>query len=229
MKTIGLIGGLSWESTREYYRIINQAVAQKTGAHHSAKIILNSLDFGEVEQCMTRNDFDLLTTLLIAAARSVEKAGANFILICANTMHVLADAVQAGINIPLIHIADATLDEIKQRNFTKVGLLGTQFTMEQDFYKERIIRQGISVLVPELPDRQFIQQIIFNELFSNIINPESKARFIRIITMLQNQEAQGIILGCTEIPLLIKQSDTAITLFDTTEIHALKAVKLALE
>ncbi|HNY07299.1 MAG TPA: aspartate/glutamate racemase family protein [Bacteroidales bacterium] len=229
MKTIGLIGGLSWKSTQEYYRIINQSVAQKAGNHHSAKIILNSLDFGEVERCISNNDFEGLTTLLVAAARSVEKAGADFLLICANTMHFLADAVQAAVAIPLVHIADATIAEIMKKNATSVGLLGTQFTMEQNFYTERIKRQGIDALIPELDDRQFIQQTIFNELFFGTINPESKSRFLKIISWLESRGAQGIVLGCTEIPLLIKQNDTTITLFDTTEIHALKAVELAME
>lgn len=228
MKTIGLIGGTSWQSTLEYYRLINQQVAEKLGGHHSAKIAMFSIDFSEAEFFINKNDFDGLARLITDAAISVQNAGAELLLICANTMHLTAEPVQKAISIPLIHIADATIVAIKEKGLNTIGLLGTQFTMEQNFYKERFIKQGIQILVPEQDDRVFIQQTIFNELFFGIKNPDSKLRFLRIIEDMEQKGSRGIILGCTEIPLLIQSVDVKIPLFDTTEIHVKAAVEYSI-
>jgi aspartate racemase len=228
MKTIGLIGGMSWQSTIEYYRIINSAVARRTKGKHAAKIVIDSVDFGEVEVLISNQDFAGLTALLVNSAQKLENAGAELLMIGANTMHFAAEQVQDSISIPLVNIVDATTEAIQAKSLTKVGLLGTKFTMEQDFFKQWLIANDIDVNVPEAEDREFIHQTIFRELFSAHINPESKKRFLRIIDSLVKQGAQGVILGCTEIPLLIKQEDCNVPVFDTTEIHALAAVELAL-
>ncbi len=228
MKKIGLIGGLSWQSTIEYYRIMNSAVADMTKGKHAAKILMESVDFGEVEECINGNDFVRLTTIIMDSAKRLEIAGADMILIGANTMHMLAPQVQAVIKVPLIHIADATANEIHKKNLSKVGLLGTKFTMEHDFLINKFVEKDISIVIPEEEDRDFIQKVIFTELFRAIKNPESKARFLRIIDSMEKQGAQGIILGCTEIPLLIQQADCTLPAFDTTELHALAAVKYAM-
>lgn len=227
MKTIGLIGGMSWQSTIEYYRIINSAVVQRTKGKHAAKIVIDSVDFGEVEVLISNQDFAGLTALLVNSAKKLENAGAELLMIGANTMHFAAEPVQESISIPLVNIVDATIEAIQAKSLTKVGLLGTKFTMEQDFFKKRLIANDIDVNVPGAEDREFIHQTIFKELFNAHINPESKKRFLSIMNGLAGEGAQGIILGCTEIPLLIKQKDTALPVFDTTEIHALAAVELA--
>ena len=229
MKKIGLIGGLSWQSTVEYYRIINETVAGMTEGKHAARIILDSLDFGEVETFISHKDFEGLTRLVTSSARNLEKTGAELLLICANTMHFIAPQVQESISIPLIHIVDVTIREIKTKGLGKVGLLGTKFTMEQDFYKQKFINQDIEILIPCEEDRDFIQSVIFTELFRAYINPESKKKYIGIIGSLIEQGAQGIILGCTEIPLLIHQEDCNVPVFDTTEIHARAAVGFAMK
>jgi aspartate racemase len=227
MKTIGLIGGMSWQSTIDYYRIINNAVVRRTKGKHAAKIVIDSVDFGEVEVLISNQDFAGLTALLVKSAQRLETAGAELLMIGANTMHFAAEPVQESVSIPLVHIVDATIAAIRAKGLTKVGLLGTKFTMEQDFFRQRLISNGIDVNVPGTEDREIIQQTIFKELFSAVINPESKKRFLSIMDGLAQEGAQGIILGCTEIPLLIKQEDTALPVFDTTEIHAMAAVEMA--
>ncbi|MGA2822483.1 MAG: amino acid racemase [Bacteroidales bacterium] len=227
MKTIGLIGGLSWQSTIDYYRFMNMEVLKRTNGKHEAKIVIDSIDFGEVEILMRNEDFTGLTAMLVNSAQKLENAGAELLIIGANTMHFAADTVKESINIPLVNIVDATIAAIQAKGLIKVGLLGTKFTMEQDFFKQRLISSIIDVNVPGEEDREFIQQTIFKELFNATINPESKKRFLSIMDGLAREGAQGIILGCTEIPLLIKQEDTVLPVFDTTEIHALAAVELA--
>lgn len=229
LKTIGLVGGMSWESTQEYYRIINQHVKEKAGGFHSAKIVLYSVDFEEVESRQHQGRWEELTALMIDAAQRVERAGAECLLICTNTMHLMADPVQDSIRIPLLHIVDVTADAVKARGFGRVGLLGTRFTMEKDFYKGRLQKKhGLEVLVPEEKDRGLIHAILYDELCLGKINDASKQVFQKIIAKLKHGGAQGIILGCTEIPLLVKQEDYEIPLFDTTTLHAEAAVDFAL-
>jgi aspartate racemase len=228
MKRIGLIGGLSWKSTVEYYRYINEEISERLGGRHSAKILIDSLDFAEVEAFILKQDFDGLARLLICSAKILEQSGAEVLLLGANTPHFLAPQVQASIQIPLIHIADATAEKILEKNISTVALLGTKFTMEQDFYKERLVRNGISVLIPEEDNRRFIHDTIFSELFYAVLNPVTKERFLKIIDELTAQGAQGVILGCTEIPLLIRQEDCQIPVFDTTKIHSTAAVTASL-
>jgi aspartate racemase len=229
MKTIGLIGGMSWESSQEYYRIINEETRLKLGGFHSAKCILYSVDFAEVESLQHADRWGELTDLMIHAARSLENAGADFILICTNTMHKMAEEVQNAISIPLHHLVDATGEQIKKDALHKVGLLGTKFTMEQDFYKSRLCKRfGIEVFIPDDEEREFIHRVIYNELCLGEVNQTSKQQFINIINRLVGRGAEGIVLGCTEIPLLVKQRDLQVRVYDTTEIHAKSAVDLAL-
>lgn len=227
MKTIGLIGGLSWQSTIDYYRFMNMEVLKRTNGKHEAKIIIDSVDFGEVEAFMKEKDFEGIRTMMVKSALRLEKAGADLVMIGANTMHFAAETVREAISVPLVSIMDATIEAIRAKSLTKVGLLGTKYTMEEDFFKQRLITKGIDVNVPGEEDREFIHQTIFKELFIAAINPESKKRFLSIMDGLANDGAQGIILGCTEIPLLIKQEDTSLPVFDTTEIHAMAAVEMA--
>ena len=229
MKTIGLLGGMSWESTVEYYRIINELTARKLGKLHSARCLLYSFDFEEIAERQREEKWDELAEMLAEAAKLLERAGAELMLICTNTMHKVADEVANAISIPLINIIDVTAEEIKSKGLRTVGLLGTKFTMEDEFYRRRLEKYGIEALIPERQERDFIHSVIFNELCKGIINPESKKAFIEIIERLQENGAEGIILGCTEIPLLIKRGDTDAILFDTTEIHARRAVELALD
>ncbi|MCM2981506.1 aspartate/glutamate racemase family protein [Niallia sp. FSL W8-0951] len=229
MKTIGLIGGLSWESTADYYRYINTFVKEQMGGLHSAKLLLYSFDFEEIVALQKAGHWDEATVLMINAAKTLEAGGADIVIICTNTMHKMAKEVQAAITIPLLHIADVTGYEIKKATLKKVGLLGTMFTMEQSFYKEALLQQEIETIIPDKEDREAVHQIIFDELCKGIILPESKAIYLRIIDKLQAQGAEGIILGCTEIPLLIKQEDSSIPLFDTTFLHAQAAVSYALD
>ena len=230
MKTIGLVGGMSWESTLEYYRILNETVKQRLGGFHSAKCILYSVDFEEIEKLQHQGDWEEATKLMVDAAQRVERAGADFILICTNTMHKMADEVQESIGVPLLHIVDATAEEIKARGMKKVGLLGTRFTMEEEFYGGRLEdNHGIEVLIPDEKERQDIHDILYTELCMGEIRELSRDKFRRIIDNLVNRGAEGIILGCTEIPLLVKQDDYEIPLFDTTSIHATSAVNFALQ
>lgn len=223
MKTIGLIGGMSWESTVTYYQIINETVKKELGGLHSSRCILYSVDFDEIEKCQSCGDWDKSGDILGQAARSLEKAGADFIVICTNTMHKVAPRIQSYISIPLLHIADVTTECLKDRGIKTVALLGTRYTMEQDFYKERLVQSGLQVLIPEEPQREMINHVIFDELCLGTISPESRAGFLAIIRGLGQKGAEGVILGCTEIGLLIRQEDTDIPLFDTTVIHARKA------
>ncbi|GAK61172.1 aspartate racemase [Candidatus Vecturithrix granuli] len=229
MKTLGLLGGMSWESSLEYYRIINETVKAKLGGLHSAKCVLYSVDFAEIELLQNQGKWDEATAYLCNAAHSIERAGAECLLICTNTMHKMADDIQAQIQIPVLHIADAAAQRIQTQELHTVGLLGTKFTMEQDFYKGRLTeRYGLSVLIPNEAEREEVHRVIYEELCLGKIQPSSKERFLAIIQQLQQQKAEGIILGCTEIPLLIQQADCPIPLFDTTRIHAEAAVEYML-
>jgi aspartate racemase len=226
---IGLIGGMSWESSAEYYRIINREVRSRLGGVHSARSLMWSVDFGEIERLQLHGDWDELTELMKDAAVRLERGGADFVLICTNTMHRMADAVAAAINIPLLHIADPTAQKIKSAGFSRIGLLGTNFTMEQDFYKGRLKDAfGLDVLVPEADDRRVVHDIIYKELVAGEVRPESRAAYREIIGRLIRRGVQAIILGCTEIMLLVSEEDSAVPLFDTTTIHAIAAVDRAL-
>lgn len=230
MKTIGLLGGMSWESTQGYYRAINEGVKEALGGLHSAKLVLNSVDFAEIEACQQSGDWRKAGEILAQAAQGVEAAGADCLLICTNTMHKVAEDIDDAISIPLIHIADATGEALKQAGVKRVGLLGTAFTMEQDFYKGRLSeRHDLEVLVPKAEDRALIHRVIFQELCVGITTNASKAEYLRIIEALKEQGAEAVILGCTEIGMLVTQADTDTPLFDTTEIHANAAVTFALK
>ena len=229
MKTIGLLGGMSWESTAEYYRAINTGVKQALGGLHSAKIVLYSVDFAPIEECQSRGDWPATAEILVDAARRIQRAGADCLLICTNTMHKVAPAIELAISIPLLHIADATAETLVRDGVKTVGLLGTAFTMEQNFYKGRLAdRYGLEVLVPGQDDRQIVHDIIFDELCLGNIRRSSRESYCRIVEQLATAGAETVILGCTEIGLLIKQTDTAVRLIDTTAIHAARAVEWAL-
>lgn len=229
MKTIGLIGGMSWESTVPYYRQINETVKARLGGLHSARIILYSIDFHDIERLQHAGDWKAAGTMLAGAARSLELAGADFLVLCTNTMHKISPAIEAAVDIPLFHIADPTASEIKQAGFSTVGLLGTRFTMEQDFYRERLREQhGLEVLIPKPEDREIIHRIIYEELCLGQINAHSRAEYRRVMAALVAQGAQAIILGCTEISLLVSSDDAQVPLFDTAGIHARKAAEWAL-
>lgn len=228
MRTIGLIGGMSWESTVTYYQLINEAVHQRLGGLHSAKIVLWSVEFDEIEKCQSSGNWSKSAEILSNAARGLEMAGADVVLICTNTMHKVADEVAQAVNIPLLHIADATADVLASQAISRVGLLGTKYTMQQDFLNQRLTHRGLEVLVPNEADMEMINEVIFKELCVGQIKPESKVKFLEVIDKLKNQGAQGVILGCTEIGLLVKQTDTDMPVFDTTDIHAMAAVRFAL-
>ncbi|GAA0607006.1 aspartate/glutamate racemase family protein [Paenochrobactrum glaciei] len=228
-KIIGLIGGMSWESSAEYYRIINELVRERLGGLRSAQCLMWSFDFAEIEALQSAGRWDDATQEMIKAAQRLERGGADFMVICTNTMHRMADDVQAAINIPLLHIADPTAERMKKAGLSKVGLLGTAFTMEQDFYKGRLInKHGFDVLVPDDEDRKIVHQIIYDELVQGIVNENSRQAYREIIDRLVARGAQAIILGCTEIMLLIKQSDSPVPVYDTTAIHAEAAVEHSL-
>ena len=230
MKTIGLIGGLSWESSIEYYRLINEEVKKKLGGLHSAKSMMYSFDFEEIEVLQHQGRWDEATRLMVDAARAVERGGAELLLICSNTMHKMADAVQSSVNVPLIHIADSTAEKIIDQGIKTVGLLATAFTMEQDFYRGRLVDQyGLEVFVPSEQERKIVHEVIYGELCRGIILPSSREAYKRIMETLVSRGAEAIILGCTEITLLLKQEDSSVPLFDTTLIHAQAAVTYALQ
>lgn len=230
MKTIGLLGGMTCESSSEYYRIINEATREKLGGIHSARSVMVSVDMSEIEPLMEAGKWDEILTILVEAAKNVEKAGAHFLVICTNTMHKLADEIQKQIQIPILNIIDATAEQIKAGGIHTAGLLGTRFTMEEDFYKERLSqRHGLKVLIPSQEEIQAINRIIFDELSIGEIKESSRKVYWEIINRLADQGAQGIILGCTEIPLLVHQEEGDIPLFDTTRIHSLAAVEYALK
>lgn len=229
MKTIGLLGGMSWESSAVYYQLINEKVKETLGGTHSAKSIMYSVEFNEMETLQHDGNWNKLTEIMIDAAQKVEKAGADFLIICTNTMHKTVPEIKEKISIPILHIADATAEKIKEQGIKKIGLLGTNFTMTQDFYKGRLEKEhGLEVLTPNETDRKTIHNIIYKELILGNIKEESRKKYQIIIKKLQSQGAEGVILGCTEIPLLIKQKDSPIPVFDTTRIHAEKAVEFAL-
>ena len=230
MKTIGMIGGMSWESSLEYYRIINETVKARLGGLHSAKSLLFSFDFAEIESLQMAGDWAKATALLVQAAQQLERGGADFVIICTNTMHKMAEDVQATISIPLLHIADATGTAIQAQGLQKVGLLGTNFTMEEDFYKGRLEQKfDLAVIVPDRLKRQIVHDIIYNELCLGVTNNDSRARYRQIMADMAANGAEGIILGCTEIGLLVEQKDSLVPLFDTTAIHAATAVTFALQ
>jgi aspartate racemase len=220
MKTLGLIGGMSWESTVPYYRQINQWVNQRLGGLHSAKIILYSVDFQQIEALQRSGDWQQAGLLLAEAAQALHRAGAEGLVLCTNTMHKVASAITAASPLPLLHIADATAQQIRQQGLRRIGLLGTRFTMEQDFYKARLAEQGIDVLIPEQAERDLVHQVIYQELCLGHIKAESRLAYQRIIADLVAAGAEGVILGCTEIGLLVQPDDAAVPLFDTTAIHA---------
>lgn len=229
MKTIGLIGGMSWESSAEYYRLINEQVRERLGKTHSAKSLMWSMDFAEIESLQHEEKWSQLTDKMCQAAQNLQKGGADFVVICTNTMHRMAEQVQASVNIPLLHIADATAKVIVSQNIKKVGLLGTEFTMKQDFYKGRLTEKyGLQVLIPADQDCQTVHRIIYQELVAGIIRDDSKQQYQHIMQKLVDAGAEAIILGCTEIMLLVSQSDCAVPVFDTTAIHATAAVNMAL-
>jgi aspartate racemase len=229
MKTIGLLGGMSWESTMGYYRLINEGVKKSLGGLHSAKIVLYSVDFDPIEKLQHAEDWDGTAKILSRAALNIQAAGADFLLICTNTMHKVAKQIESAIDIPVLHIADATADVLIENGVKRVGLLGTAFTMEHEFYKGRLSQKyGLEVLVPGEQDRKLVHNIIYRELCLGKIIGESKAAYLGIIDTLANQGAEAVILGCTEIGMLVTQGDTGVRLFDTTAIHAQMAVQLAL-
>ena len=228
-KTIGLIGGMSWESTQTYYQLINQGIRNKLGKLHSAQIAMVSLDFEPIERCQKQEDWNGAAKILAEAAKKVEAAGADFVLICTNTMHKVFEQVENSLTIPLMHIADATGHQLAKDGITKVGLLGTAFTMEQAFYKQRLVDKfGIEVVVPKEVERAAVHHVIYDELCLGLIKAESKQRFVNIINKLHDDGAQAVILGCTEIGLLVQKQDTQVPIYDTAEIHGNAAVGQAL-
>ena len=230
MKTIGLIGGMSWESTANYYQIINREVKARLGGLHSGKVCLYSVDFAEIETLQHQGRWDDTAIILAQAAKSVEAGGADFILICTNTMHKVADQIQQAVNVPLVHIADATAEQLVVDGIKKVGLLGTRFTMEQDFYKQRLIDKfGVDVVVPSSDDQTIVHDVIYNELCKGEVHDDSRQHYLTIIEKLVEQGAEAVILGCTEIAMLVEPQHTDVKLYDTTEIHAKAAVEKALD
>ena len=223
LKTIGLIGGMSWESTATYYKIINETVKEKLGGLHSAKCILYSVDFQEIEECQANGNWEKSGEILGEAANNLEKAGADFIVICTNTMHKVVNQIKEKISIPILHIAEMTAEKILEKGLKNIALLGTKYTMEQDFYKSKLIEKGINVIIPDKNDIEIINKVIYEELCLGIINSNSKKKFLEIVDKLRSKGAEGIILGCTEIGLLIKNEDTDVPLFDTAIIHAEQA------
>ena len=223
LKTIGLIGGMSWESTATYYKIINETVKEKLGGLHSAKCILYSMDFQEIEECQANGNWEKSGEILGEAANNLEKAGADFIVICTNTMHKVINQIKEKISIPILHIAEMTAEKILEKGLKNIALLGTKYTMEQDFYKSKLIEKGINVIIPDKNDIEIINEVIYDELCLGTINSDSKKKFLEIVDKLRNKGAEGIILGCTEIGLLIKNEDTDVPLFDTAIIHAEQA------
>ena len=229
MKTIGLLGGMSWESTVTYYQIINEEIKKRLGGLHSAKIALYSVEFDEIERCQSSGDWEKSGQILGRAAQGLEAAGADFLLICTNTMHKVAPQVASMVHIPIVHIADATADELERCRVRKVGLLGTKYTMTQDFYKQRLIDRGIDVVIPDEAGIDLVNSVIFHELCVGEIKDASREQFRRMIGRLRDEGAEGVILGCTEIGLLIHQEDSPLPVFDTTLIHAARAAGMALD
>ena len=229
LKTIGLIGGMSWESTVTYYKIINETVKEKLGGLHSAKCILYSIDFQEIEECQANGNWEKSGEILGEAANNLEKAGADFIVICTNTMHKVINQIKEKISIPILHIAEMTAEKILEKGLKNIALLGTKYTMEQDFYKSKLIEKGINVIIPDKNDIEIINKVIYDELCLGTINSNSKKKFLEIVDKLRSKGAEGIILGCTEIGLLIKNEDTDVPLFDTAIIHAEQAAMYSIK
>lgn len=229
LKTIGLIGGMSWESTVTYYKIINETVKEKLGRLHSAKCILYSVDFQEIEECQANGNWEKSGEILGEAAYNLEKAGADFIVICTNTMHKVVNQIKEKISIPILHIAEMTAEKILEKGLKNIALLGTKYTMEQDFYKSKFIEKGINVIIPDKNDIETINEVIYDELCLGTINFNSKKKFLEIVDKLRSKGAEGIILGCTEIGLLIKNEDTDVPLFDTAIIHAEQAAMYSIK
>lgn len=228
MKKMGLLGGMSWESSLEYYRIMNETVKEKLGGSHSANCLMYSFDFQEIEDLQHRGEWEKLKRLMIDEAKNLKKAGAESIVICTNTMHLMAPDIEVGTGLKVIHIAEATGDEILKRSIKKVLLLGTKFTMEGTFYREKLEERGIEVIIPAESDRQVVHDIIYNELILGELNPQSRRKYVEIINKAADIGVTGAVLGCTEIPLLIKDKDVDIEVFDTTEIHAKAAIEHAI-
>ena len=228
MKTLGMIGGMSWESTVTYYQVLNSTVKERLGGLHSARCVVYSVDFQEIEECQASGEWERSAGILADAARRLEAAGADCVILCTNTMHKVAGAIEEAVAIPLLHIAELTADELIEEHVGRVGLLGTRYTMEQDFYKARLAARGMDVLVPDGPDRETMNAIIYDELCLGSLNPESKTRVLEMMESLRGRGAEGIILGCTEIGLLVRQEDTVCPLFDTALIHARRAALYAL-
>ena len=230
MKTIGLIGGMSWESSVDYYRIINEETRNILGGSHSSKCLMYSFDFHEIEELQNKNSWEELTKEMVLQADNLKKAGADFIVICTNTMHIMAPDIEKRTGLKVLHIADVTGEEIKRKSIGKVALLGTKFTMEGSFYKKVLKdKHNIDVVIPNDEDREVIHNIIYNELVRGIIKDDSRQKYIKIIDKLIDKGAEGVVLGCTEIPLLIKQKDVSIPIFNTTEIHSKAAVRYAID
>ena len=230
MKTVGLLGGMSWESTLGYYREINEGVKKALGGLHSAKIAMLSVDFEPIEKLQQKGDWEGAAAILAAAALNIQSAGADFLLICSNTMHKVAPQIEEAIEIPVLHIADATAQAIVQEGISVVGLLGTAFTMEQDFYRGRLSeKHGLDVRIPDEEDRRFVHETIYQDLCLGKVQATARSEFLRIIDTFAEQGAEGVILGCTEIGMLVQQKDTNVKLFDTTAIHAATAVEYAIE
>lgn len=229
MKVIGLIGGIDWESTVTYYKLINETIKKQLGGFHSAKILLYSVDFDEIEKHQSNDEWDKSAELLADIAKRLEIAGADFIVICTNTMHKVAAKIQKHISVPIIHIAEATAETLAENGIQKVGLLGTKYTMTQDFFKGKITDTGVDIIVPDEPDIETINAVIYNELCNGMVKGSSRTKFLEIIDNLAKRGAEGVILGCTEIGLLVRQEDTNIPIFDTTLIHARKAALLSIQ
>lgn len=228
MKTLGLIGGMSWESTVPYYRLINQTVAERLGGLHSARLLLYSVDFAEIERLQHAGDWESAGHVLGDAARALQAGGAELLVICANTMHCVADAIEAAAGLPVLHIADAAADAVRAAGLTRVGLLGTRFTMEQPFYRERLERHGLDVLLPDAVQREHVHRVIYDELCRGRVEPASREAYRAIIAALVERGAQAVILGCTEIGLLVRPEDATVPLFDTAALHARAAALAAL-
>ena len=229
LKTIGLIGGMSWESTVTYYKIINETVKERLGGLHSTKCILYSVDFQEIEECQANGNWEKSGEILGEAAYNLEKAGADFIVICTNTMHKVVNQIKEKISVPILHIAEMTAEKILEKGLKNIALLGTKYTMEQDFYKSKLIEKGINVIIPDKNDIETINEVIYDELCLGTINSDSKKKFLEIVDKLRSKGAEGIILGCTEIGLLIKNEDTDVPLFDTAIIHAEQAAMYSIK
>ena len=228
MRRIGLLGGMSWESTALYYRLVNEEVRERLGGFHSARLVLASVDFAEIEAMQSAGDWAAAGALLAAEARAVQAAGAECLVLCTNTMHKVGDVIEAAVDIPLLHLADVTADAIRRAGLDRIALLGTRFTMEQPFYADRLRSHGIEVLVPDEPDRTLVHDVIYDELVLGVVRAESRAAYVDVVGRLVDRGARGVVLGCTEIELLIGPEDVPVPVFATTRLHALAAIDFSL-